>query len=147
MNVVGIFETACADLGIIFRYGTEAVNNILNEGDIADDDFVLLLESPINKSDNTGEYGTTGTKRARSRFILAKSSELDNTIYNENGSSGATSKYTLNVVPCEVQLELLRKKVQSCNGILSAWSYEDVYNVFDFNIDGVFVNFELTYDE
>lgn len=144
-DLVEIFQKYCDDNDMIFSYGTQSTQNLLQEtqdGDVVRK--VHLLSDLIKDSDILNQYGTKVIGKDFSGLLmLGVPADYTGHIYNENESDIEASKYNLNVKP----LKALKLKLANdllCDDLEVKFTGAiDVYNYKDINLDGIIFSFNI----
>ena len=117
----------------VFDYGRSDFHNLFNE--IEQKGVTHLFLDPVKAKSNLDEYGTTESLTYSGLLMLLLSSDIDEKSY-EFRKEEYINKLNGNV-------ELL-KEVLSCQYKLNInlWDTTEIINVFDYNLDGVIVNYQ-----
>lgn len=159
-DIVEVFEKYCNELGWRLSYGNQANQNLL-QSDLTNDIYMLL--DPVKRIKAFSEFGGSGYKSFEGSFLLVVKSNLDQTYYNQTEEEKyknrvdsiegsvyeyfegfAEGKYNSNIKPLlEIELPKLEEIINCSDYQIMNWSVLDVTDIFDANLDGIIVNFNL----
>jgi len=107
---------------------------------------VLLVESEIKGTAKLDDYGNViGNTVAIDNCMLLRSSDISEPIGNETGYTRDSGRFNALVSPLiSDELPKLQAGLSECECTLTNFQWKDVYNIFDYNLDGLIINF--TYD-
>jgi hypothetical protein len=163
-DLVSLLERYATEEDIYFSYGNRANNNLL-QSDL-DADRIYLLLDPLRRLKRFSEYGGTREIVFNSSFFLVKKSTIDQVYYNPNENSRFVSsitsmpsgfitdqpcfnytqgKYAQHIKPLLEQIiEKIEGKINCSEYEILNWEILDAINVFDTNLDGLLVTFQLS---
>jgi hypothetical protein len=148
---VEFLRALAESLGYIFHYGRSDFNNLFETESDDDPNTYLFLDpvtrAPVFSQDSgllTNYWTYTG------KFLLLSKSDLDQEYDQQTGiRPESEGKWSQNIHPkVEVALKTLTKNI-SCSEDqqINRWLVMDVINLFDENMDGVMVEFEIRFEE
>lgn len=166
IDIVALFEKYSYELNWKFSYGNKANQNLLDSNFDAEQVYMLL--DPVNRTRTFNEYGGSDIQAFSGSFLLVVKSTMDLTYHNQteeeafvnrtallDGSFTVTNtcievipkpgKYELNIKPMlNVQLPLIEDKLNCSEYEIKSWSIVDVVDLFDVNVDGVVVTYNVS---
>ncbi len=122
-----------------FEYGRADFNNLTDVEE--NKELVHLFLDPVTRGKKRNDSGVVESKYCLGSFMMLFSSSIDEEDYNER-----FEKYIKPILESELE------KIEDyliCEGQVSIvfWEFKEVINVFDYNCDGLIVNYKITYDE
>jgi len=142
MDLVDVLEGYCTTLEWGFSYGNRSHNNLL--ADVAEDKIYLILDA-VRTSEAVSPNGGDGRITFTGSFMLVIKSNLDNVYHTQLGVDRTAGKYVKNIQPLKKQLDVLKGLIDCSDLIRENWSSIDAIDALDENMDGVIVNFTLSY--
>ncbi|HNQ20435.1 MAG TPA: hypothetical protein PKI46_05180 [Bacteroidales bacterium] len=142
MHIVDFFKEICELYQWSFDYGTRSYLN-LNDLPVDNElpDNIYFLCDPVvitdTRNDNTNTVEDT---RYSGAFFFCVKSHLDQKYKDE--------KFTKNIKPLKTELDnLINNHIGSCSEYtIIRWKLTEIINVFDTNVDGYLVEFEIKED-
>jgi hypothetical protein len=139
MHIVDFFKEVCEINSWYFDYG---VRSYLNLNDLPADnelpDNIYFLCDPVTIIDNRNEEtGVVEDTRYSGSFFFCVKSHLDQKYKDE--------KFENNIKPLKEKLDkLVDNHIGSCGDYsVTTWKLTEIINVFDTNVDGYLVEFEI----
>lgn len=123
------------DNGYVFTYARRDFANLYDE-DI-DKEIPHIFLDPVVIESTYDEFGNIESKTYSGHFMLLMSSDLADEDYEE--------RYQTHIKPLLQQAETnIIKEVACTNLEIRFWRTTEIINVFDFNFDGLIINYQLT---
>ena len=146
MDIVERFREYCTTLGWKFSHGNKANLNLIISNSIVGEINVLFDEPTDGNGNNPNgaELDTTYT----GELMILVNSNLDNVYDNQKGQHPDDGKYRKNIAPLKYTELPKLKKLINCSDdlILTSITSKGVTNLFDRNMDGVFVTYSIIYN-
>lgn len=118
----------------VFSYARRDFQNLFNETE--QKDKVHLFLDPVEISDVMDEYGDVERKIYSGSFMLLLSSDFDEATYDY--------KYLNYIEKLKVDLTTLKESLTcTYKAKITNWKTIEVVNIFDYNFDGVIVNYQI----
>ncbi len=119
----------------VFNYGRRDFDNLFNEEEQTDTAYIFL--DPVKITDVDNEAGVTEGKRYSGSFLFVRSSSLDEESYEYRYENYIKKILDENV--------LTIKNTLICNDdvIVESWAITEVINIFDYNFDGIIVDYQV----
>lgn len=142
MNIIKKLEELSNANGWLFVHSTEFGQNLFDEI-LETNQTVLMIESPLSFSDDSDKYGNLIKRKVSiNKCQLLRSSDISEPIGNATGYSHDSGRYSKIIEPLKNQeINVLRRGLSECDCKLTQFKFEDVYNILDYNLDGLLINF------
>lgn len=123
----------------VFTYGRTDFQNLFEAAEQKNVSHLFL--DPVKIRDIHNDTGGTEQKVYSGSFMILLSSDIDEKDYDER-----YQKYIKPIVSGD--LETIKEELV-CNqeARIDLWQTTEVINIFDYNFDGVIVNYEITIDQ
>lgn len=130
------FKNISESNGWFFEYGRSDYQNLFDEP--LSDGTICLFVDPIITDSNFSDVGTE-TKSYSGKFMMLFSSDLDE-IYSD--------KYNDYIKPLiDGALQTLKNELVCTDYDINKFQVLEAINLFDYNLDGVLVNYSVTPNE
>ena len=129
-----ILSTIATANGWEFEYARRDYHNLYDELEAGQ---ICLFLDPVAKTVNFGDYNEEVSSTQSGSFLILTASDVDDETYN--------TKYVDHIKPLlDDTLALLYSSI-ACDGEvqITSWSVSEVINLFDYNLDGILVNFSV----
>lgn len=135
-----ILKAVADDNGWPFIYGRSDFQNL--HEDIESVDLTHLFLDPLQISERIDdESGEILGKTYSGAFMLVRSSDIDEIDYEER-----YQKYIKQIIDTDV--DVIRNWIKcGYNVSFESWQITEVINMFDYNLDGIIVQFQLAFNE
>ena len=122
-----------------FEYGRADFNNLTDVEEKKE--VVHLFLDPVKRGKKKNDSGVTESNYNSGSFMMLYSSSIDELSYNER-----FEKYIKPILENEVEKI---EEYLTCEGEVSIefWELTEVINIFDYNLDGIIINYKISYDE
>jgi hypothetical protein len=139
MDIVRTFQQFAEGEALLFDYGTRATLNLLDSIKTgtwtgSNDDIYFFLDrrsgEPIQNATKTGSQFV----RYTGSFLILKPSDLDMPYFE---------KYEKNIEPLLLYLNRFERFFACTEFELEFYKWDDVTDLFDVNLDGIFVQFRI----
>lgn len=131
-----ILKQICADNDYPFTYARSDFQNLFDE--VEEKGVPHLFLDPITVSDNFSDMGVVEVKNYTGSFLLVVSSDLDEESYQY--------RFDNYIKPIINQaMEVIQEGIRCADVVtFDRWQVTEVINVFDYNFDGVAVQFSIS---
>lgn len=129
-----ILKASCVTHSLEFIYARKDFANLTDELETGQT-YVIL--DPVQISENFGEYNELESRDYSGSFMVLVSSDIDKGDYDQ--------RYTDQIKPIlEGALASIIEDMR-CNGLISfsSWRTIEAINVFDYNLDGIVVTYQI----
>ena len=149
--IITKLEQIAVQNGILFSYGNRANLNLIQSQ--LDSSKIYLLLDPVTENKTFSEFGGIGSVSYSGLFFLVRQSNYDKTYYNQtpeetfvnNTLSQDLGKYAEYIKPIkEAYLSIFEDEFNCSEYQINSWTITDAVDVFDANMDGVIVNFNIS---
>lgn len=134
-----IFEAIALANGWVFKYARKDFMNLFSE--IEQKDVIHFFVDPAKFKFNMDEYGNAQTKTYRGFFMMLYSSDFDEGSYEVR-----YDKYIKPLID-EACGSISASIACEYAGTIDDWGEgEEIINEFDYNLDGVILNYKITFN-
>ena len=118
-----------------FTYARRDFQNLVE--DLATGATHIFLD-PVERLENFTEYNEVDTIQSSGQFMVVISSDIDKGDYE--------LRYVEDIQPLLVGALATIKAAIKCNGsvVIDSWRTVEVINMFDYNVDGIAVTYQIT---
>lgn len=107
------------------------------EADEGEEEKIHLMVDPIVIQNQFDEYGSPDSKLYSGHFMILMSSQFDDGSYED--------RYNKYIKPLVEQAERELMEGFSCSDFtLTFWQSVEIINAFDFNYDGLIINYQIS---
>lgn len=134
-----IIEQIAAANGWGFEYGRKDFLNLFNE--VEDKSKVYIFLEPSVIEDNDNDTGLTESQTFSGFMTVVYSSDIDEESYE--------ARYENYIKPIVSEaVKTLKEEIRCGQDVtFTQWKKTEVINIFDYNLDGVIITYNLTIDE
>jgi hypothetical protein len=132
-----LLKTIAATNSYEFLYARRDFQNLLDSIPVGQ---VHLILDPVETTEAFTEYNEVDTVQSSGRFMLVISSDIDKGDYEQ--------RYIDDIQPLLVGAMVIIKDALKCNGSIQidSWRSVELINMFDYNVDGIAVTYQITQD-
>ena len=131
-----ILKQVAIDNSWVFTYARRDHSNLFNEVEQVGVPHIFL--DPVVIDNNFGDYNEVESTTYSGTFLLVVSSDIDEVDYD--------TRYQTYIKPLlETAMGVIKADLVCTNPVTyNTWRTQEIINVFDYNLDGILVNFNIT---